>query len=100
MVSDRDPATVAGAASVRDRGAATNLRLETLEEQAPNGPPLVTFECVPALFVKILLRHVPRPLTLTYVLLTYVLEMPENWAFLRDIRAKTDNENRKRNGCN
>ena len=60
------------------RGAATNLRLKTLEKQALNGPPLVTFECVPALDVKKLLRHVPRPPTLTYVLLTYVLEMPES----------------------
>ena len=77
MVSDRGPGTVAGAASVRGRSAATNLRLKTLEKQAPNGPPLVTFECVPALVVKTLLRYVPRPPTLTYVLLTYVLEMPD-----------------------
>ena len=78
MVSDRGPGTVAGAASVRGRGAATNLRLKTLEKQALNGPPLVTFACVPALDVKKLLRQVPRPPTLTYVLLTYVLEMPDN----------------------
>ena len=35
VVSDRGPGTVAGAASVRGRGAATNLRLKTLEKQAP-----------------------------------------------------------------
>ena len=68
--------TAAGAASMRGRGAATNLRLKTMEKQALNGPPLVTFERVPALDVNKLLRHVPRPPTLTYVLLTYVLEMP------------------------
>ena len=48
-----------------------------MEKQALNGPPLVTFERVPALDVKKLLRHVPGPPTLTYVLLTYVLEMPD-----------------------
>ena len=36
---------------------------------------MVTLQCVPALDVKALLRRVPRPLTLTHVLLTYVLEM-------------------------
>ena len=46
--------------SARGRGAATNLRLKTLEKHAPKGPPLVTFECVPVLDVKTLLRHVPR----------------------------------------
>ena len=66
-----------GLPHVRGRGAATNLRLKTLEKQAPDGPPLVTFECVPALDVKTLLRYVPRPPTLTYVLLTYVFEMPD-----------------------
>ena len=70
------------AASVRGRGAATNLRLKTLQKEALNGPPLVTFGCVPALDVKNLPRHVPRPPTLTYVLLTYVLEMPEVWSSL------------------
>ena len=42
-----------------------------------NGPPLVTLQCVPALNVKMLLRRAPRPPTLTYVLLTYVLAMPD-----------------------
>ena len=65
---------------MRGKGAATNLRLKTLEKQALNGPPLVTLRCVPALDVKMLPRRVPRPPTLTYVLLTYVLEMPEGWA--------------------
>ena len=51
--------------------------LKTLEKQALNGPPLVTLQCVPALDVKMLPRRVPRPPTLTYVLLTCVLEMPE-----------------------
>ena len=60
----------------RLRGAATNLRFKkTLEKQALNGSPLVIFQCVPALDMKMLLRYVPRPPTLTYVLLTYVLEM-------------------------
>ena len=77
VVSDRGSGTVAGAASVRGRGAATNLRLKTQEKQALNGPPLVTFEYVPAMEVKKLLRHVPRPPTLTYVLLTYGLEIPD-----------------------
>ena len=60
--------------------------LKTLEKQALNGPPLVTLQCVPALDVKMLLRRVPRPPTLTYVLLTYVLAMPEicDCDFLRD----------------
>ena len=73
---------------MRGRGAlpATNLRLKTLEKQALNGPPLVTFECVPALDVKKLLRHVPRPPTLTYVLLTYVLEMPESRGHPKSLR--------------
>ena len=51
--------------------------VKTLEKQALSGSPLVTLQCVPALDVKMLLRRVPRPLTLTYVLLTYVLAMPE-----------------------
>ena len=51
--------------------------LKALEKQALNGSPLVTLQCVPALDVKMLLRRVPRPPTLTYVLLTYVLAMPE-----------------------
>ena len=42
-------------------------------KQAVNGSPLVIVQCIPALEVKMLLRNVPRPPTLTYVLLTYVL---------------------------
>ena len=61
----------------RLRGAATNLRFKTLEKQALNGSPLVIFRCVPALDMKKLLRYVPRPPILTYVLLTYVLEIPD-----------------------
>ena len=37
----------------------------------------MTLQCVPALDVKLLLRRAPRPPTLTYVLLTYVLAMPD-----------------------
>ena len=55
------------------RGAATNLRLK----QALNGSPIVIVQCVPTLDMKMLLRYVPRPPTLTYVLLTCVLEMPD-----------------------
>ena len=51
--------------------------LKTLEKQALNGSPLVTLQCVPALDMKKLLRRVPRPPTLTYVLLTYDLAMPD-----------------------
>ena len=51
--------------------------LETLEQQALNGSPLVTLQCVPIVDVKMLLRRAPRPPTLTYVLLTYVLAIPE-----------------------
>ena len=60
------------------RGAATNLRFKTLEKQALNESPSVIFQCVPALDVKMLLRCVPRPPTLTYVLLIYVLAIPES----------------------
>ena len=62
---------------MRSKGAATNLRFKNTGKQALSGPPLVTLQRVPALDVKMLLRRVPRPPALTYVLLTYVLAMPE-----------------------
>ena len=80
---------------MRGRGAATNLRLKTLEKQALNGPPLVTFECVSALDVKNLLRHAPRPPTLTYVLLAYVLEMPESYKILEADGLERSGPNKK-----
>ena len=48
LASLKDPGTVTGAASVRGRRGATNLRLKTPERQAANGSPLATFQCVPA----------------------------------------------------
>ena len=65
---------------MRGRGAATNLRLKTLEKQALNELPLETFECVPALGVKTLLRYVPSRSTLTYV-----LEMLDSEPLLRTL---------------
>ena len=63
---------------VRGKGAATNLSLKTLAKQVVNGSPVATLQFVPALDLKMLLRYVPRPPTRTYVLLTYVLEIPDS----------------------
>ena len=48
---------------------------ENIGKQVLNGS--LSIQCVPALDVKMLLRRAPCPQTLTYVLLTYVLEMPD-----------------------
>ena len=62
---------------MRGKGPATNLRFKNTGKEALNGLALVTLQCIPALDVKMLLIRVPRPPTRTYVLLTYVLEMPD-----------------------
>ena len=64
--------------------------LKTLEKQAQNGSPLVTLQCVPALDMKMLLRRVPRPPSLTYVLLTYVLAMPDKCGVLPSLGPWTE----------
>ena len=54
-----------------------------------NSQPQGVTKSVPALDMKMLLRYVPSPLTLTYVLLTYVLE-------ILDSQARKGNNKRKR----
>ena len=61
----------------RGKGAATNLRFKNTGKTSTKWISISDLQCVPALDVKMLPRRVPRPPSLTYVLLTYVLAMPE-----------------------